>query len=209
MITNLFLVFFHTWAHRRCLGEWWNDGTLRKKVEIGGVTICTGNGTLQLSQQKTALKIESLELFFAVFVVVNSSISRVRCIFGFRKTIAVLQDLELISKGNDVFVFVMSQSVTVQMMAGWPFLMCRMRWLLCALLQLTVLRVDASKVHGVSKWVVHRHPCVGGGQSHCCISFSMPCQGHSLTKAQWQPACPVSCQPLAKSLDMIDMYRIL
>jgi hypothetical protein len=49
---------------------------------------------------------------------VNSSISRVRCIFGFRKTIAVLQDLELISKGNDVFVFVMSQSVTVQMMAG-------------------------------------------------------------------------------------------
>jgi hypothetical protein len=40
------------------------------------------------------------------------------CIFGFRKTIAVLQDLELISKGNDVFVFVMSQSVTVQMMAG-------------------------------------------------------------------------------------------
>ena len=91
---------------------------MRKKVEIGGVTICTGNGTLQLSQQKTALKIESLELFFAVFVVVNSSISRVRCIFGFRKTIAVLQDLELISKGNDVFVFVMSQSVTVQMMAG-------------------------------------------------------------------------------------------
>jgi hypothetical protein len=87
--------------------------------------------------------------------------------------------------------------------------MCRMRWLLCALLQLAVLRVDASKVHGVSKWVVHRHPCVVGGQSHCCISFSMPCQGHSLTKAQWQPDCPVSCQPMkVKSLDMLHvLYR--